>query len=228
MLLYIRTFVKDWKSCAILNLMFKDQFAAGELLAERLQEYKNQNAMILAIPRGGVVTGAGLAKKLGLPLDIIVTHKIGAPENPELAIGAVGETEGSFWLNEGLMRELGVDEGYVGKEIEIQQREIKRREKIYRQGKSPLDLKNKTVILVDDGIATGATMMAALREVRNVEPKKIVVAIPVSAADTLGKLKKEADEVICLEKPELFFAVGQWYDNFKQFTDEEIVKLLHP
>lgn len=206
--------------------MFKDQISAGELLAEKLQEYKKSGAMVLAIPRGGVATGAGLARKLGLPLDIIVTHKIGAPENPELAIGAVGETAGSLWLNEDLMRELGVDEDYVGEEIKIQQLEIKRREKIYRQGKPPLDLKERVVILVDDGTATGATMMAAVREVRNGEPKKIVVVLPVGAAEAVEKLKKEADEVICLETPGLFFAVGQWYDNFKQFTDEEIINFL--
>lgn len=206
--------------------MFKDQVSAGELLAEKLQEYKGKKAIILAIPRGGVATGSGVAKKLGLPLEVIVTRKIGAPDNPELAIGAVGETEGSLWLNGKLVKELGVSQDYLDSEIKIQKLEIKRREKVYREGREPLDLKKKTVILVDDGLATGATMMAAVREVRNMGAGKVVVAVPVAAPDTIERLKKEADEVICLETPSLFFAVGQWYENFRQYSDEEVKELL--
>ena len=208
-------------------MFFKDQVAAGELLAKELVKYKSQDVVIvLAIPRGGVATGYGLAKKLNLPLDVIVTCKIGAPNNPELAIGAVGETEGSLWLNEKLIGELGVSKDFIKKEAKIQKLEIKRREKIYRQGREPLDLKNKTVILVDDGLATGATMMAAIREIRNMKPKKVIVVVPVAPPDTVEELKKEADEVICLQTPKLFFAVGQWYENFRQYSDEEVIKLL--
>lgn len=206
--------------------MFKDQVSAGELLAEELQEYKGKKAIILAIPRGGVATGAGVVKKLGLPLEVIVTRKIGAPDNPELAIGAVGETKGSLWLNGKLVKELGVSQDYLDSEIKIQKLEIKRRERIYREGKKPLDLKNKMVILVDDGLATGATMMAAVREVRNMEAGKVVVAVPVAPPDTVERLKREADEVVSLETPGLFFAVGQWYENFKQYNDEEVIKFL--
>lgn len=206
--------------------MFKDQIAAGELLAEKLQEYKNKDAVILAIPRGGVATGYGLVKKLGLPLDVIVTRKIGAPENEELAIGAVGETEGSLWLNEKLVEELGVAREYIESEVKIQKLEIKRRERVYRQGREPLNLKGKVVILADDGLATGATMIAAVREVRNMEAERVLVAVPVAPPETVERLKKEADEVICLKTPGLFYAVGQWYENFKQYSDEEVKSLL--
>lgn len=208
-------------------MLFQDQISAGGLLAKELVKYKDQDAaIILAIPRGGVATGFGLAKKLHLPLDVIVTRKIGAPDNPELAIGAVGETEGSLWLNKALVSQLGVADDYLDSEVKIQKLEIKRREKVYRQGKKPLDLKNKVVILVDDGLATGATMMAAIRETRNNQPEKIVVAVPVAPPETVEELKKEADEVICLETPRLFFAVSQWYQNFKQYSDEEVIKLM--
>ena len=208
-------------------VLFKDQVSAGEKLAKELAEYKNDgDAVILAIPRGGVATGFGLAKKLHLPLDIIVTRKIGAPTNPELAIGAVGETKGSLWLNEGLVVQLGVSQEYLDQEIKTQKQEIKRREKVYRQNRPAREIKNKTVILVDDGLATGATMIAAIREIRNFQPEKIIVAVPVAPEDTVEMLKQEADEVICLYTPRLFFAVGQWYQNFKQYSDQEVVELL--
>lgn len=206
--------------------MFKDQISAGEELAEKLQDYQDQKAIILAIPRGGVATGSGMAKKLRLPFDVIVTRKIGAPDNPELAIGAVGETKGSLWLNEKLVSELGVSQEYIDAEIKILKLEIKRRERLYREGRKPLNLKNKIVILVDDGLATGATMLAAVREVRNMRAGKVVVAAPVAAPDTVERLKSEADEVICLQTPSLFFAVGQWYEDFRQYSDEEVKRLL--
>jgi putative phosphoribosyl transferase len=207
-------------------VLFKDQVSAGEKLAEELREYRAENAVILAIPRGGVATGYGLAKKLKLPLDVIVTRKIGAPDNSELAIGAMGETEGSLWLNKHLVADLKVSDEHIKSETKIQKLEIKRRERVYRQGKRALDLKKKTVILVDDGLATGATMIAAVREIRNMAPEKIVVAVPVAPSETVEELRKEADEVICLQTPALFFAVGQWYQNFKQYSDEEVIKFL--
>lgn len=208
------------------EFVFKDQISAGEKLAEKLQDYKNKNAIVLAIPRGGVATGYGVVKKLGLPLEVIVTRKIGAPGNAELAIGAVGETEGSLWLNEKLIRELGVRRDEIEKEIKIQKLEIKRRERLYRAGKEPIDLENKVVILIDDGLATGATMMAAAREVRNMKAGKVIVAVPVAPKETVERLKAEVDEVICLETPSLFFAVGQWYEDFRQYSDEEVKRLL--
>ena len=207
-------------------MIFKDQISAGELLAKELEKYKNKKAIVLAVPRGGVASGFGLAKKLNLPLEVIVTRKIGAPDNPELAIGSIGETKGSLWLNKELITQLGVSDEYLQSEIKIQKLEIKRREKVYRQGREPFDLKNKIVILVDDGIATGATMITAVREVKNMEPERVVVAIPVAPPETVEELKKEADEVVCLSQPKLFFAVGQWYQNFKQYSDEEVIKFI--
>lgn len=207
-------------------VLFQDQISAGEQLALRLSDYGDSQVVVLAIPRGGVATGYGLVKKFHWPLDIIVTRKISAPANPELAIGAVGETDTSLWLNQELISELGVSQEYLDQEIKIQKQEIKRREKVYRQGRPALDLKNKTVILVDDGLATGATMMAAIREIRNFQPAKIIVAVPVAPQETIEMLKKEADEVICLETPRLFFAVGQWYQNFKQYSDQEVIEFL--
>lgn len=207
-------------------MFFKDQVSAGKLLAQELEKYQSRDAIVMAIPRGGVATGYGLAKKLSLPLDVIVTRKIGAPDNPELAIGAVGETKGSLWLNKPLVVQLGVSDQYIKSETKIQKLEIKRRERIYRKGKRPLNLKGKIVILVDDGLATGATMIAAVREIRNMGPEKVVVAIPVAPPETVERLKNEADEVVCLQTPSLFFAVGQWYENFKQYSDKEVIKLL--
>lgn len=207
-------------------MFFRDQISAGELLAKELEKYKGKNTLVLAIPRGGVATGYGLAKRLNLPLDVIVTRKIGAPDNLELAIGAVGETEGSLWVNKKLVSQLGVSQDYIKSEIKIQKLEIKRRERVYRKGRKPFNLTNKIVILIDDGIATGATMIAAAREIRNMGSGKIVVAVPVAPPETVEALKKEADEVICLSQPKLFFAVGQWYRNFKQYSDEEVIKLI--
>lgn len=207
-------------------MLFKDQVSAGEELAKELKKYKKKEAIVLAVPRGGVATGYGLAKKLSLPLDIIVTRKIGAPDNPELAVGAVGETKGSLWLNKQLVAQLGVTDEYIKSETKIQKLEIRRRERVYRKGKDPLDLKDKTIILVDDGVATGATIIAAAREIRDSQPKKVVVAIPVAPPETVERLKKEVDEVVCLSTPKLFFAVSQWYENFKQYSDEEVIKLI--
>ena len=206
-------------------MLFKDQISAGEKLAPALSGYKN--AVILAIPRGGVATGFGLAKKLNLPLDIVVTRKISAPTNPELAIGAVGETKGSLWLNQELVEQLGVSQEYLDQEIKTQKQEIKRREKVYRQGRPAREIKKKTVVLVDDGLATAATMMAAIREIRNCQPRKVAVAVPVAASETISLLKKEADEVLCLETPRLFFSVSQWYQDFKQYSDQEVIELLN-
>ena len=145
----------------------------------------------------------------------------------KLAIGAVGETKGSLWLNEKLIKDLNVSADYIDSEVKIQKLEIKRRERIYRQGKESLDLKNKTVILVDDGLATGATMIAAIREIRNMDSKKIVAAVPVAPPETVERLKSEADAVVCLQMPALFFAVGQWYQDFQQYSDQEVIKLLN-
>lgn len=214
--------------------MFKNRQQAGQLLADKIVreikildiEVLRDKFVILGIPRGGVVVANAVAKKLGCPLDVIVVKKIGAPGQEELAIGAVGETPGSVYLNNKLIGELGVKSDYLEEIKKLKNLEIKEREKLYRQNRLAFDLEGKTVIIVDDGAATGATVIVAAREVWNNEPQKVIVALPVVAKDTLAKLEKEADEVIFLETPELFYAVGQFYEEFGQVGEEEVMQLL--
>ncbi|MBU3957332.1 phosphoribosyltransferase [Patescibacteria group bacterium] len=207
-------------------MVFKNREEAGKKLSVKLRGFqKKKNLIVLAIPRGGLVVGKQLAQALNCPLDIIVTKKIGAPGNPELAIGAVGAM-GEPVLNEELAARAGADGNYLQKEIANRQAEVERRIKEYRGDKLPLNLKDKTVIITDDGVATGATMEAAVEVVRQQEPKKIIVAIPVIARDSLKKLEEKADEVIYLDAPIMFFAVGQFYREFGQVSDEEVKEIL--
>lgn len=214
-------------------MVFQNRVEAGKKLAGKLstclparQGYQaTKNLVVLAIPRGGVVVGSKLAEALACPLDVIVTKKIGAPGNPELAIGAVGSI-GEPVINDKLATRVGADENYLKSQISNLESEIKRREKLFRKGKPPLDLKNKVVILTDDGVATGATMMAAVEVARQQNPKKIIVAVPVIARDSLVKIESLADEVVYLDAPEMFFAVGQFYQEFAQVSDKEVKELL--
>jgi putative phosphoribosyl transferase len=207
-------------------MTFQDRKQAGQLLAEKFKAPRySKNLIVLAIPRGGVAVGKELAEILGCPLDVIVTKKIGAPANPELAVGAVGPI-GEPVVNEKLATQVGADEKYLQSQIPKLQADIKRREKRFRAGKPSLNLKDKQVVITDDGVATGATMAAAVEIVRQQEPKKIIVAVPVIAQDTLAKIENLADEVIYLQAPRLFFAVGQFYRDFKQVEDREVIKLL--
>jgi len=206
-------------------MVFQNRAQAGQLLAKKLKEYKNKEVIVLGIPRGGVVTGKRLSEFLHCSLDVIITKKIGAPGNPELAIGAVGAI-GEPVINEELAVRVGADEKYIKKQIAKIKKEIARREKEFRGEKPKLNLKNKIVILTDDGVATGATMEAAVEIVRQQNPKKIVVAIPVIARDSLAKIETKADEVIYLDAPLMFFAVGQFYKEFSQVSDEEVIKIL--
>lgn len=205
--------------------MFKSREEAAELLAQKLQNYKGKDAIILAVPRGGVVVGKTLAKKLSLPLDIVVTRKIGAPNQPELAIGAVGP-EGAKFIDWGLAMRAGADEDYLKFKIEEQKKEVGKRFSKFRKGKKALELKGKIVIVTDDGIATGATIEAAVAWIRTKKPKKIILAVPVAPRDTVEKIKDKVEELIVLETPDEFFAVGQFYREFPQVTDEEVVRLL--
>jgi len=215
--------------------MFKNRQEAGLLLAEKITqeiekleiEKLRETMIVLGIPRGGIVVAKQVAEILNCPLDIIVVRKIGAQGNQELAIGAIGETNGAKYLDSRMVQELGIDSTYLEQAIKAERLEIKRREKIYRQGKEPLLLKNKTIIIIDDGAATGATMIAAAREVWNNDPKRVIIAVPVVAKDTLVKLEKEADEVIYLEAPEQFFSVGQFYEEFGQLDDDKVIRILN-
>jgi putative phosphoribosyl transferase len=204
---------------------FSDRVDAGKRLAQALADFHGKNAVVLAIPRGGVVVGYEIAAALMLPLDVIVPRKLGAPDNPELAIGAVAE-DGSTVLDNHLITYLGVSSGYIEQESQRQRQEIARRMQVYREGNPPANLAVKDVIIVDDGIATGATMKAALASVKNRGAKSVTVAIPVGPPQTITELKHLADRVVCLYTPDYFQAIGQFYEDFNQTSDEEVIRLL--
>lgn len=207
-------------------MLFRDRHEAGKLLAQKLLEFKgNPDAIVLGIPRGGVVVAYEVAKALGLPLDVFIARKIGAPGNPELAIGAVA-SDGTVILDELSINFMGVPKRYIEKEIERQKEEIRKRLLTYRGGREGYSLQGKIVILVDDGVATGATTIASLRAIRASNPSQLILAVPVAPPDTVEKLRREADKVICLHTPSPFWAVGAFYLNFEQTTDEEVQALL--
>ncbi|MGD0406203.1 MAG: phosphoribosyltransferase [Candidatus Bathyarchaeia archaeon] len=204
---------------------FSDRVEAGKRLASALRDFAGKNGIVLAIPRGGVVVGYEIAKALSLPLDVIIPRKIGAPDNPELAIGAMTE-DGTIILDDNLITYIGVPRDYIKAESERQKHEIERRLKLYRQNEPYPSLKGLDVVIVDDGIATGSTMKAALASVKNRGASTVTVAVPVGPPSTIKELKKQADRVVCLYAPEYFQAIGQFYTDFNQTTDEEVIQLL--
>ncbi|HVY36083.1 MAG TPA: phosphoribosyltransferase family protein [Candidatus Paceibacterota bacterium] len=206
--------------------MFKNRHEAGILLAEKLQKYRGGDAVVLALPRGGVVVGRAVADALSLPLDIIATRKIGHPSNPEYAIGAV-DAHGLSVFNEAEV--ASVDARWLKEETEKQMKEAKRRTSVYRKGKNPTALAGKIVIIVDDGIATGFTVRLATKVAQKEHAKKIIVAVPVAPLEAVDEIKQEgADEVILLEPPEDFFgAVGAHYQEFEQVEDQEVINLMN-
>jgi putative phosphoribosyl transferase len=207
-------------------LVFRDRSEAGIKLADRLKKYKGaQDVLVLALPRGGVVTGFEVSRLLGVPLDVLIVRKIGAPRQPELAAAAVSET-GVVALNQFVVSAYMISEDYLKHEISRQKEEISRRAKLYRKGKRIANFAGKTVILVDDGVATGATMKAAIETLRKEDIKKLVIALPVAPPDTADELREIADEFVCLEVPSDFGAVGNFYQNFSQVPDEDVVMLL--
>lgn len=207
--------------------MFEDRLQAGEELAKALVKYKNEDPLILALPRGGVPLGHVVAAALDAPLDIVVVRKIGAPGQHELAIGAIvdGETP-EVVLNEEIVEAASIPEDYIEKEKEALLEEIARRNELYRKGRERESVSGRTVIVVDDGIATGATVRASLRAIRRGDPKKLVLAVPVAPQDTVAALKSEVDELICLETPDPFYAISLFYGSFPQVDDEEVIQLL--
>jgi putative phosphoribosyl transferase len=206
-------------------LLFYDRTDAGRRLAKLLKRRIKGPCIVLAIPRGGVVVGYEVAKELGCPLDVVISRKVGAPAQPELAVGAVAE-DGVVFVDEEIAGLVGVSRDYVERRAREELREVRRRAEEYRGGREMPDLSGKTVILVDDGLATGLTMMAAVHMARNKGAEKVVVAVPVSPPETVAKLRRHADEVICLETPTNFYAIGQFYDRFDQLTDEETNSIL--
>jgi len=207
-------------------IRFKDRADAGRKLVSKLLQYKNKpSAVVIGLPRGGVVTAFEVAKELNLPLDIIVSRKIASPAQPELALGALSQ-EGFTFFDEKIMRMMAVTKEELAPIVHAEKQEAKRRLKLYRGDLPPLDLENKVAILVDDGIATGATMMATILSARNLKAQKIIIAVPVSPPETLQKIKKEVDEVICLGTPSVFRGVGAFYDSFAQTDDNEVISLM--
>jgi putative phosphoribosyl transferase len=207
-------------------MIFDDRADAGKQLASRLTQYKDQpNVIVLAIPRGGVIVAAEIARALDAPLDVFLAHKLGAPFNSELAIGALTST-GQIWLDEALVAELHLSKAEIEREQERQRREIARRLAVYRSGRPPLDLRNKIVIVVDDGVATGATTVSALLALRQEAPGNLILAIPVGPPETVQRLADMCDQVVVLETPDPFMAVGHFYREFGQTSDEEVIKLL--
>lgn len=205
-------------------MVFRDRKDAGRRLGAALLNVRGP-AYVLAIPRGGVIVGAEVAEVLHAPLDVIVPRKLRAPGNPELAIGAVAH-DGTVYLDPGLEGSLGVDPAYLQEEVRRQQEEIARRMLAYRGTQAYPGLEGRIVCIVDDGLATGSTMIAAIRAVRRMNPKEVVAAVPVAPAEGVGKLREEADEVVCLHVPAVFYAVGQFYEDFVQTTDDEVINLL--
>jgi predicted phosphoribosyltransferase len=198
---------------------------AGELLASQLKELQSQNVALLGVPRGGVVVAREIAHALDGDLDIVLAHKLGAPGNPELAIGAVCE-DGRLFLDEEISSYMGVDDSYIKREKSRQMQELARRVNRYRSVLPKIPLSGRIVVVTDDGVATGATMQAALWAVRQEEPERIVAALPVGPQETLEKLSHAADKTICLQAPPFFSAISQFYSYFNQVEDEELLEIL--
>ncbi len=206
-------------------MLFENRLHAGELLARKLTAYQGRLPLIMAVPRGGVSVALPVWQNLGGDLDLIITRKIGAPDQPELAVGAV-TGEGFLLLNEALAARLRLPEEYVESASKMEQAEIKRRLQIYRGRRAPPHVEGRLVILVDDGVATGFTLRAALQGVRQGRPQALILAVPVGPPETLEQLGREVDEICYLEAPPHFSAVGQFYRDFRQVSDSEVVTAL--
>lgn len=205
-------------------MMFSDRVEAGRRLAEALDHLAGEDVVVLGVPRGGVEVAAEVSLQRGWPLDIVIPKKIGAPFNPELGLGAIAP--GVRVLDDRMLETLRVSEDYLEKEIHAQEEEINRRTEAYRRGRPAVELDGKTAVIVDDGIATGGTAIAAVRWAKVEGAGRVILAVPVAPREAVTKLSKEADEVVSLATPEPFFAVGQWFGDFPQTSDEEVIGLL--
>jgi len=209
----------------LVKLPFQDRAEAGRILGVELASRRlPSNTIVLALPRGGLPVAAQVAAALGARLDVLVVRKLGVPWQPELAMGAIAG--GTRVLNYRLIRELEISDESVETVVARETQEMERRERLYRGGRPAPDLRARTVVLVDDGLATGSTMVAAARHVRSCQSEWLIVAVPVASSEACAMLKKEADECVCLVVPEPFFAVGEWYRDFRQVTDAEVQEIL--
>ncbi len=207
-------------------MLFQDRADAGRVLATKLAAFADRpDVLVLGLPRGGVPVAYEVARALRAPLDVFLVRKLGVPGQPELAMGAIA-SGGVRVLHDNVLKALSVTEQEIDAVTAEEVEELDRRERLYRGGRPPLDVRGRTVILVDDGLATGSSMRAAVEALRRMNPLRIVVAVPVGSPDTCGALLEEADEVLCAETPDPFYAVGIWYDDFSQTTDEEVRELL--
>ena len=205
---------------------FRDRVEAGRRLAADLTEYAHRpDVVVLALPRGGVPVAYEVARALGAPLDVFVVRKLGIPGHAEVAMGAIATGDVRV-LNESLVRSVRIPRDVIETVTAREREELARRERLYRGNRPPVDIRGRTVILVDDGLATGATMVAAVRALRQRGPARIVVAVPIAAPETCDAMREEADDVVCTMTPEPFHAVGIWYEDFSQTTDEEVRDLL--
>lgn len=216
---------RDQSEPGIARPLFRDRIDAARLLADRLAAYRRGDTLVMGIPRGGVAVAAELARALDADLDIVVARKLGAPGAPELAVGAVTADGGSF-LNQDVIQLLGVSEPYVQAVTKVQMAEARRREETLRSLRPPARIRKRTVILVDDGLATGATMRAAVRSVRKEGPARVIVAVPVGSRQACAALAEEADEVVCPHQPDPFGAIGLYYERFEPVEDVQVQRLL--
>lgn len=208
-------------------MRFRNREEAGRRLVERLIRYRDEPAaIILALPRGGVAVGYQLSVGLHLPLDVFIVRKLGAPDNPEYALGAVGET-GAVYLNPEAMAAFHLSRSDLQASIQMQEQEIVRRQELYRQGRRLPALTNRIVILVDDGIATGSTFFASIQSIRHFKPSRLIGAIPVGPAETIGEVRAQVDELIVLATPDPFWAVGNHYVDFAQVSDHDVLQYLN-
>jgi predicted phosphoribosyltransferase len=207
-------------------MLFQDRSEAGRLLAAKLRKFANRpDVVVLALPRGGVPVGFEVAKALNVPLDVFVVRELGVPGHEELAMGAIA-SGGARVLNQDVVRGLGIPEYMIDAVAAKEEQELGRREREYRNGRPPIDVRGRTVILVDDGLATGSSMRVAAAALRQRNPAQIIVAVPVASPDTCNEFETEVDQIICAATPEPFVAVGRWYRNFSQTSDEEVRELL--
>lgn len=205
---------------------FRDRVEAGQLLARSLMAYANRSdVIVLGLPRGGVPVAFEVARALQVPMDICLVRKLGVPSHKELAMGAIA-SDGVRVLNYDVVGWLGISGNVIDEVATKELRELQRRDRAYRGDRPPPDLRDRTVLLVDDGIATGATIKAAISVIQKENPQRIVVAVPVAAAETCQELRQQVEEVVCLKTPQPFHAIGLWYDNFAQTTDGEVCALL--
>jgi putative phosphoribosyl transferase len=209
--------------------MFIDRMDAGQKLAAALIDLQDRSdqLVVLAIPRGGVIVAHEVARSFHAPLDVILARKLSAPNEPELAIGAVAEDGQTIYLDQALLEYLHVPSSYLETEIDRQKVEMQRRASIYRRGRNRIEVANKIVVVVDDGVATGATLIAALRSIRNAHASELIAAIPVGPNIVIRRIRHETDRLVCLEMPIDFWAVGQYYEHFRQVSDEEVVDAMN-